>query len=682
MAGAEMSLTTRLTEIADNTPGRIGVAATSLETGETAAVRGDEHFPMQSVYKLPIAMAILAKVDRGELALTQMVHVAKEDLIPTTMFSALRDAHPEAEIDVSLADLLAKTIIESDGTTSDVLMRVAGGAKAIEDYLRGLGIEGIAIATTEKTMGLDAKAQYRNWGTPSAYIQLLRILAEGRALSDASQSYLLDLMTKSTTGPKRIRGVLPAEAKIAHKTGSSGTHDGMTAATNDVGIVSMPNGQRFAIAVFVSDSPADETTREGTIAQLARVVWDHWQNAVPEAETQREQDEYTQYELLAPETASFKITYEVTATTVGAKLFWNPIRKGSTASDEAVFDVMTGGPLKFVQVSGTQAKAHGLSEADAASDYIEVELARPVPPEGGQARLRIVKTYKDEKSYRGEGDTIVFDRLLGIRRNAIVLPPGFRLTECNVPSQILSEADGRIRVAFMHQAPGQAALILKARPGARTDETAKAAVLAEARSWEPPPKEGPTEKERLTERAHQDRDIVYFLQQPETHAFKLYHDYTESREGIDKYLNVVRPGSKVSDPSGRILDTGEPLKVEVTTGADLKDTGEEKIGPEQQVVIFRFPAIKKGESRRLRMSETYTAPQGYGVQGSDLVFDRSFGRARNAVVLPPGWYLTWLSIPGVISQTADGLTRIDWMNGRPDNISVLLKARKVAEKKG
>ena len=411
-----------------------------------------------------------------------------------------------------------------------------------------------------------------------------------------------------------------------------------------------------------------------------------WLIAAPPAAVQAaqsEQDEYTQYELLAPESASFKITYEVTATTPGAKSFWNPIRKGSVASDEAVFDMMTGAPLKFAQVSGAQAKEHGLAEADAAGEYIEVQLARPVPADGGQARIRIVKTYKDPKSYRREGETIVFDRPLGIRRNAVVLPAGFRLTECNVPSQILSESDGRIRISFMHQAPGQATLMLEAKSGALTGEAAKPHALTEARSWEAPAPRGPSEKERLTERAHQDRDIVYSLQEPATHAFRLYHDYTEAREGTDKYLNVVRPGSKVSEPSGKILDNGETLKVEVLTGAKLKeagvDPGEDKVEPDQEVVVFRFPAVKKGESLRLRMSETYAAPQSYRLEGEELVFDRSLGRPRNSVVLPRGWYLTALSVPGVMTQTPDGLSRIDFVNGRPDAISVLLKGRKLAE---
>jgi hypothetical protein len=396
---------------------------------------------------------------------------------------------------------------------------------------------------------------------------------------------------------------------------------------------------------------------------------------------QTEQDEYTRYELLAPDTASFKIDYEVTATTAGAKLFWNPIRKGSVASDEAVYDLMTGAPLKFAQVTGAQAKAHGLGEADPESDYIEVHLARPVPPDGGQARLRIVKTYKDAKSYFVQGDGIVFDRPLGIRRNTVVLPAGYQLTDCNVPSQVLSEPDGRIRISFLHQAPGTAALVLKAKPGAPTGDAAKPGPLTEARSWEPPPPEGPTEKERLSERAHQDRDIVYFLQAPESNAFALYHDYTESREGMDRYLNVVRTGSKVSKPSGKILDTGAALKAEIVTGAQLKakgiPTGGEPVAPDQEVVVTHFTPVKKGQSVRLRLSETYTAPQSYRLEGDELVFDRSLGRPRNSVVLPRGWYLTWLSMPAVVRQTPEGLLRIDFVNGRPDAVSVLIKARRL-----
>jgi hypothetical protein len=139
---------------------------------------------------------------------------------------------------------------------------------------------------------------------------------------------------------------------------------------------------------------------------------------------QTEADEYTRYELLSPESASFAIGYEVTATTAGAKYYFNPIRKGSVASGESVVDVMTGQPAKFEVVRGEQAVKDPLMKGeDTSVDYIKVHLARPVPPEG-QARLLILKTYKDAKSYYREGDTIVFNRSLSIPRNSIVLPGG------------------------------------------------------------------------------------------------------------------------------------------------------------------------------------------------------------------------------------------------------------------
>jgi hypothetical protein len=400
--------------------------------------------------------------------------------------------------------------------------------------------------------------------------------------------------------------------------------------------------------------------------------------AVPADAKQTETDEYTRYELLAPETASFKINYEVTATTPGAKYFYNPIRKGSTASDEAVFDSMTGDPLHFEVVSGAEARKDALmSEADADTNFIKISLARPVPPDG-QGRVLILKTYKDVKSYYRDGDAIVFNRPLGIKRNKVVLPAGYELVGCNVPSQVLPEPDGRIAISFLNAGSGEAPLILRARLGTHTGPSAAPHPATQARSWESP-FQGETERARLSERAHQDRDIVYFLQQPETHAFSLYHDYTESHEGADKYLNVVREGSTVSDPSAYILDTGEKLPTKMMTGADLTaakiDAGE-PVSPTTQVVLIPFPPVKKGQSIRLRISETYTAPTSYKLDGDELVFDRSLGRARNAVVLPAGWYLTVSAIPATVTQLPDGRIRLDFWNGRPDSVDVLLKAKR------
>ena len=185
--------------------------------------------------------------------------------------------------------------------------------------------------------------------------------------------------------------------------------------------------------------------------------------------------------------------------------------------------------------------------------------------------------------------------------------------------------------------------------------------------------------QRLSERAHQDRDIVYFLQQPETHAFDLYHDYTESKGGVDKYVNVVRGGSRSSNPSAYILDTGQKLKVETLKGQAITaakiDIGE-PVKPDSEIVVIWFDPVKKGESVRLRISETYTDPARYRLEGDELVWDRSFGRPRNAVVLPAGFYLTNSSIPATVSEIADGRIRLDFWNPRPDEISVLITARR------
>lgn len=180
-------------------------------------------------------------------------------------------------------------------------------------------------------------------------------------------------------------------------------------------------------------------------------------------EVSREANEYTLYELLDPDSSQFHILFEVTAIAPGATAYFNPIRKGSTASGESVRDQATGQTLPFEVVSGEEARKSGLPEADLATDYIRIRLPRPVPPEGG-IRLLIEKTYKDAKSYAREGpDRIFFSRTLGIRRNAIVLPAGFELIGCNYPSQIMTNADGRIKVSFMHPGPEAVPLVLKAR---------------------------------------------------------------------------------------------------------------------------------------------------------------------------------------------------------------------------
>ncbi len=398
---------------------------------------------------------------------------------------------------------------------------------------------------------------------------------------------------------------------------------------------------------------------------------------------QTQTDAYTRYELQAPGSEKFRIVYDVSATTAGARYYYNGIRAGAEEEVHGVTDLHTGAALAWELVDGSHARANGHPAANENGHFIKVTLARPVP-EGGQGRIRIDKTYRDADSYLLDGDDIVFSRSLGIRRNSVVLPAGYELVGCNYECQVDTEEgdDGgvRIRVSFMNPGPGAVQFRVRGRPlpmrngpvsgsrGRPAAATATQSVNSAARvDWAFP------------ERAFEDRDITYYLQQPETHSFRLFHDYTESRPGVDRYLNIVRAGSKASDPEAIILDTGQSLEIETLEGDEITarglDIGRRPL-PETEVVVIWFDPVQKGGSVRLRIWETYTDPGRYLLNGDELVWDRSFGRARNTVILPEGWYLTANAIPGVIDQDEEGRTRIRYTNGRPDQIQTFLKARR------
>ena len=189
-------------------------------------------------------------------------------------------------------------------------------------------------------------------------------------------------------------------------------------------------------------------------------------SAAAQRPAQTDADHYTRYELLGPGSAKFRIIYEVTATTSGATRYFNPIRRGSIATDEAVYDRMTGDKLRFDVVSGKVAREWGLPRADTTGEYIMVHLPRAVPQDG-EVRLVIDKTYEDAKSYLVSGNEITFDRSLGIAKNSVVLPLGYELISVNYPSQIRREDDGRIAVSFINVGSAAVPYIVKGRKVAR-----------------------------------------------------------------------------------------------------------------------------------------------------------------------------------------------------------------------
>jgi len=289
----DAELEAQITKIAAETKGKVGVAAVVLETGEAALLNPEDRFPMQSVYKLPISMAVMEQVRLEKLDLDEKVGVSEDDMVRAGMRSPLRDENPNGG-EFAIRELIRLALVESDGTASDVLMHVAGGATEIQAYLTQIGIRDMKVVNTEKEIGRDWETQYQNWSTPIASAELLRSLCasaeptafalcsvdgiptEGPETFREQMDVFLFWMHESTPGKNRLKGLLPKDTMVAHKTGTGGTQNGMTGATNDIGIVDLPNGKHLAIAVFVSDSPADEKTREAVIAKIAKACWDRW----------------------------------------------------------------------------------------------------------------------------------------------------------------------------------------------------------------------------------------------------------------------------------------------------------------------------------------------------------------------------------------------------------------------
>jgi beta-lactamase class A len=272
------SLKTILQNIIKPYAAKIGIAVKHFEENKTTIVNGTAHYPMQSVFKFPLAMAVLAQVDKGIFSLEHKIHIAKTDLKPNT-WSPLREKYPDGEVDITLADLLRYTVSQSDNNGCDILFRLMGGTKKVNAFIHKQGVNNMAIVATEEEMAKSWKVQYTNWAEPAAMLQLLSLLHNKQVLSEASNDFLVKIMTETSTGVNRIKGQLPAGTVVAHKTGSSDTNSsGITAATNDAGIVTLPNGQHFAIVVFVSNAvQMEEKKREAIIAEIAKAVWDYYQ---------------------------------------------------------------------------------------------------------------------------------------------------------------------------------------------------------------------------------------------------------------------------------------------------------------------------------------------------------------------------------------------------------------------
>ena len=261
----------------------VGVSIIANNLKDTVNINGNLHLPMQSVFKFPIALAVLSEVDKGKLKLNQKIKITAEDLGLSNdlviNWSPIKEKFPNGTT-MTLGEIIKYTVSQSDNNGCDILLRLIGGTAVVEKFLLQNQLSDISIKASEGDMHKDWNIQFQNWASPIALNQLLiKSYAKGndRILSEKSYRFLWKTMRETSTGMKRIKGQLPQGTIVAHKTGASGSIDKIvTPATNDIGIIFLPHGNPIFISVLVSNSYEDEETNEKIISSIAKMTWDYY----------------------------------------------------------------------------------------------------------------------------------------------------------------------------------------------------------------------------------------------------------------------------------------------------------------------------------------------------------------------------------------------------------------------
>lgn len=279
-AQTQTALESQVARIAVQAQGRAGVACSLPGTPLACDFHADDKLPMQSVYKLPIAMAMLHEIEQGRFRLDQPIRFLASDIPAPDEYSPLRDQFPHANVDILLEDLLRRAVTESDNAACDIVLRLlarpaapGSGPAVVTAYLRSVGLIHIDIVDTEKVLNNDERLQYRNSATPGALVALLRRLADRSPLSSGDTQLLLSWMTSTHTADNRVRAGLPAGVVSADKTGTAGQSRTTVNATNDIALITLPDGRRIALAVLVADARAPFGVRQHVIAEIAHAVY-------------------------------------------------------------------------------------------------------------------------------------------------------------------------------------------------------------------------------------------------------------------------------------------------------------------------------------------------------------------------------------------------------------------------
>lgn len=233
------------------------------------------HFPLLSVFKFHVALAVLDKMDRQGTCLDSIVSIKAAQMQPNT-YSPLRKRFSDQDFTITLRELMQYSISLSDNNACDILIAYAGGIEHIDSYIRRLGIDDFCLSETEDDMHASPEAVCRNWSTPSAMMQLLKIANEQDLFANKElKNFLWQAMMETETGGNKLKGKLPTEIVVGHKTGSSDRNaDGLKAADNDAGLVILPDGRKYYIAVFVMNSYETDADNATIIARISRMVYD------------------------------------------------------------------------------------------------------------------------------------------------------------------------------------------------------------------------------------------------------------------------------------------------------------------------------------------------------------------------------------------------------------------------
>lgn len=272
----------KITTIINSKNAVVGVAISGKNPKDTLSINNDKHFPLQSVFKFHIALAVLDQVDQRKLSLDTPITISKQALLPN-FWSPLKDEFPKGGT-FPISKLLTYAVASSDNVACDALLQWVGGPQQVEHFLKSKGISNFAITYNEEVMQSNWDYQFKNWTTPKAAVQTLQLFYKNspKLLSKSNHTFLWNTMKATQTGKNRLKGLLPKGVEVAHKTGTSGTNkEGITAAVNDIGIVFFPNGNYVAICVLVSQSKENEATNEKIIAEIAKTTWDYYMTQSP-----------------------------------------------------------------------------------------------------------------------------------------------------------------------------------------------------------------------------------------------------------------------------------------------------------------------------------------------------------------------------------------------------------------